>query len=480
MPRSHVVRGLLQNTRRIAAALVAFAPQLLVACCCTANSPVAAAAVPAFERVLIPPQGGKSQVPDATARGTGWRCKRSVHRTSARTERSSRSARWPSATMRTCGSSHPTATVIAKRHFPPWAPMQVATLAGGQAMAVGLAYSRVTSPDPTVWMGPAETLMHETLKDEFRGGGSVRRTTCAAASGRGRLAHGMVGQLLGRAVRARTGLGVQAAVAIPRRRGKRQQLRYEDKNQLPTNRAMRMAASPDGKRVAFGWLGFSREVVGSPRTATPSACGRSSRTRDSGRRRRWPERRRTPRPGGGFSRIRTWRRSFAWRRRCSCRAMWLRPWRSTAMARAWRWWNTASGVGCETNRRSESGTRRFSVLNFLPKQRGRLRVFDGEGREMYRESLPAEGMFEVGFGSDSNEVWCWPAAWFARGMAGAAWLPVDSPARTVYRIGIEDKSAVAIDFPDAVADLRAVADERTSAGLVLGRAHLSGGPRRAR
>jgi len=44
-------------------------------------------------------------------------------------------------------------TVIAKRHFPPWAPMQVATLSGGRALAVGLAYSRVTSPDPTVWLG---------------------------------------------------------------------------------------------------------------------------------------------------------------------------------------------------------------------------------------------------------------------------------------------------------------------------------------
>src|SRR5262245_31861546 len=37
-------------------------------------------------------------------------------------------------------------TVLAKRYFPPWAPMQVATLAGGRAVAVGLAYSRVTSP----------------------------------------------------------------------------------------------------------------------------------------------------------------------------------------------------------------------------------------------------------------------------------------------------------------------------------------------
>jgi hypothetical protein len=40
----------------------------------------------------------------------------------------------------------PDGAVIAKRHFPPWAPMQAVTLSGGRAMAVGLAYSRVTSP----------------------------------------------------------------------------------------------------------------------------------------------------------------------------------------------------------------------------------------------------------------------------------------------------------------------------------------------
>ena len=95
------------------------------------------------------------------------------------------------------------------------------------------------------------------------------------------------------------------------------------------------------------------------------------------------------------------------------------------------------------------------VLNFLPRQRGHLRVFDSEGREVYREWLPAEGMFEIGFSSVLNEVWCWPAAWFARGMAGAVWLPIDAPARTVYRIGIEDHSTVAFDFPDALADFAA-------------------------
>jgi hypothetical protein len=45
--------------------------------------------------------------------------------------------------------------------------MQVATLNGGGALAVGLAYSRVTSPEPTVWLGTTEALLREPLKDTF-------------------------------------------------------------------------------------------------------------------------------------------------------------------------------------------------------------------------------------------------------------------------------------------------------------------------
>ncbi len=58
-------------------------------------------------------------------------------------------------------------SVLSQRRFPPFAPMQVATLAGGKAMAIGLAYSRVTSPEPTVWLGPTESLLSGSLKDEF-------------------------------------------------------------------------------------------------------------------------------------------------------------------------------------------------------------------------------------------------------------------------------------------------------------------------
>ncbi len=79
-------------------------------------------------------------------------------------------------------------------------------------------------------------------------------------------------------------------------------------------------------------------------------------------------------------------------------------------------------------------------------------MFDGTGAELFNETLPEEGTFEIAFGSDSNELWCWPASWFARGMAGAVWLPVTAPARKLYRFTFGSGAAQALVFPDAVAE----------------------------
>src|SRR5205807_1274263 len=42
------------------------------------------------------------------------------------------------------------------------------------------------------------------------------------------------------------------------------ELRFEEKNLLPTSRSMRMATSANGRRLGFGWLGFSKEMRGLP------------------------------------------------------------------------------------------------------------------------------------------------------------------------------------------------------------------------
>jgi glyoxylase-like metal-dependent hydrolase (beta-lactamase superfamily II) len=71
---------------------------------------------------------------------------------------------------------------------------------------------------------------------------------------------------------------------------------------------------------------------------------------------------------------------------------------------------------------------------------------------LFRETLPEEGMFEIGLGNEAEEVWCWPTAWFARGMGGTPWLPVDRPAGTLYRVELDSSRATAFAFPDAIAD----------------------------
>ena len=121
----------------------------------------------AVRQVEITSPAQKSRVPEVTARGR-FLAPQAISAVDI-------SADGKFITLGTMAFSHdanvwqltPDGTVIAKRHFPPWAPMQVATLNGGRALAVGLAYSRVTSPDPTVWFGRSEELFAATLNDEL-------------------------------------------------------------------------------------------------------------------------------------------------------------------------------------------------------------------------------------------------------------------------------------------------------------------------
>jgi len=408
--------------------------------------------VAAVRHVQITPLAATSNVPDVTAQGR-WLSPQAVSAVDI-------SADGKIITVGTMAFSHdanvwqfaPDGTVLAKRHFPPWAPMQVATLFGGKAMAVGLAYSRVTSPDPTVWLGGTDELMAANRGDEFvesdQSEGQMARLRTGAGDWRTGWFASSFGELF---VRGPDWIFKPPQLLLDDA-GRRQQLRYEDKNLLPTSRAMRMVSSHDGKRVAFGWLGFSRNIPGLPAHADAVSVWQVNPNQ-----RLWaapptitnapPP---LPDPAKDFSEM---AKDF------QLASDALVPGHVTsalALNRdssrvaiveygVWGWVRNAPAIG--------KWNPPIHVLNFLPRQRGRLRVFDGAGRELYHESLPADGMFEVAFAGSSNEIWCWPAAWFARGMAGAAWLPTDSPARTIYRIGTEDNSTVAFDFPDALADL---------------------------
>ncbi len=410
-----------------------------------------ATAASAVQRLEIAPLAARSHVPAPTAQGR-FLAPQAVSATDI-------SADGRFITIGTMAFSHDAnvwqfaadGTLLSQRHFPPWAPMQIATLPGGRAMAVGLAYSRVTAPDPTVWFGRTEELTAPNLKDELAEADSPDGQLARLRSGLGDWRTGWFVSSLGELfVRGPDWIFKPPAWWIDAG-GQRQPLRYEEKNLLPTSRAMRMASSADGKRVVFGWIGFSRNLPGLP--THPDAV---SVWQINPNQRLWsvapglsnppPA---LPDPVQDFGELAKDFRfapdTLAPGHAASAVAI-NRDGSRVAVIEygIWGWARNGPAIG--------KWDPPIHVLNFLPRQRGRLRLFDGAGNELYREWLPAEGMFEIRFENLSNEIWCWPAAWFARGMAGAVWLPIDSPARTVYRIGTKDSATVAYDFPDAVAD----------------------------
>jgi glyoxylase-like metal-dependent hydrolase (beta-lactamase superfamily II) len=344
----------------------------------------------------------------------------------------------------------PNGEVITKGYFPPWAPMQVATLRGGRAMAVGLAYSRVTSPDPTVWFGPSTELFsptrHEGLAEADAPDGQVARLR----PGTGHWRDGWLASHLGELFVH----GPDWVFKPPRgwldSEARRSSPTSELPNPLPTGRAMRMRSSPDGQHLAFGWLGLSRSMTGLPSHSEAVSVWRVNPSQML-----WsaPAVTETPAPlpdpVADFPEV---AKDF----RLAADA--IVPGHVTAAVAfnhdksrtaiieygLWSWVRSQPAIG--------NWDPPIHALNFLPRQRAWLRVFDATGRELFREALPERGMFEVGFPSGSGAVWCWPSAWFARGTAGAVWLPVDDDGHSIYRVDLNSRQATAFRFPDAVAD----------------------------
>jgi len=340
--------------------------------------------------------------------------------------------------------------VMAHRHFPPWAPMQVATLAGGRALAVGLAYSRVTSPDPTVWFGPVDALFGPSLADEWVEADSRDGEMARLRPGAGDWRTGWLASQLGELFVQGSDWLFKPPGWMMDGNGRRQHLRFEDKNQLPTNRAVRMAASADGKRMAFGWLTFTKSQAGLPAQNDVLSLWEVKPNH-----RMWvaPPSQIVPPPlPESVKDFPEMAKDFR------LAADSLVPGTVAAAVAVnsdgsrvalveygvWGWVRSGPAIG--------KWDPPIHVLNFVPRQRGRLRVFDEMGQELWSDLLPEAGMFEVGFGGDRGDIWCWPASWFARGMAGAVWLPTDAAARTVYSVSANRATTRGLLFPDAVAD----------------------------
>lgn len=345
----------------------------------------------------------------------------------------------------------PDGTVLAKRHLPPWAPMQVATLDGGKALAVGLAYSRVTSPEPTVWLGGTDALLREPMKDTFVEADTRDSELARLRPGAGDWRTGWFASHLGELFVQGPDWAFKPPGLLLHADGTRTRLRYEDKNQLPTSRATRMAASRDGKRAAFGWLSLNHPAdPRKPRQAVSVWSVNPNRPLWSAPASDDLSAPALPSPAADFPELANDGFRLAADLIVSgtvAAAVALNADGSRVALVEYAvqvWTRTGPAIG--------KWDPPIHALNFVSTQRGRLRVFDGNGTELLREWLPEPGLFEVGFGGDADAVWCWPASWFARGMAGEPWLPVQANARTVYRVDVPTRSALAMALPDAVAD----------------------------
>src|SRR5216117_2451318 len=188
----------------------------------------------AVRHVEVAPRAAKSQVPEVTAQGR-FLAPQAISAVDV-------SADEKFITVGTMAFSHdanvwqfgPDGTAISQRHFPPWAPMQVATLPGGRALAVGLAYSRVTSPDPTVWFGPTEELFAATLKDELAEADSSDGQLARLRPGTGDWRTGWFASQLGELFVRGPDWVFKPPGWLLDREGRRHRLHFEQKNLLPT------------------------------------------------------------------------------------------------------------------------------------------------------------------------------------------------------------------------------------------------------
>ncbi|NBR85833.1 MAG: MBL fold metallo-hydrolase [Verrucomicrobia bacterium] len=405
----------------------------------------------AVRRIEISPPSSHSRVPAATAQGRllAPQAISAVHV----------SADGKFITVGTMAHSHdanvwqlaPDGSVLAKRHLPPWAPIQVATLDGGKALAVGLAYSRVTSPEPTVWLGGTDALLRELLKDTFVEADTRDSELARLRPGAGDWRTGWFASHLGELFVHGPDWAFKPPGLFLHADGSRTRLRYEDKNQLPTSRPTSMAASRDGKRAAFGWLSLNQPVdMRKPRQAVSVWSVNPNRPLWTAPASDDVAASALPNPAADLPELAKDGFRLA--------ADVVAPGTVTAAVAL-----NADGsrvalveYGVQIWTRSGPAIGKWDppihTLNFVPTQRGRLRVFDGSGKEILREWLPEAGLFEVGFGGDADAVWCWPTSWFARGMAGEPWLPVQADARTVYRVDLATRATTAFAFADAIAD----------------------------
>ncbi len=346
------------------------------------------------------------------------------------------------------------------RAVAPWAPFQVAALDSGRAFGVGLAYSRVTSPLPTISLFGGEKDEETVLEDSCGERGWLRY-------GEGDWRTGWLRSLLGDLI-------LRAGDSVITVRGHNGAIRLtadgrREKFPRQYDRPFRMA-SADGK-AAFGYIVPDAPAAPPLLSVIDSTTGSELWKFTPGGS---PDVAPLPEPAKDFPEL---AERFAVLRPDA-----IVPFRvATSVApsadgsrvalaeyggRMWVRKNAAIGKWNPP----------YHVVPFVPRQRGRLRIVSAPGTVSEGAEFPVAGLFDLRTDAKMSKVWAVPAAWFSRGMAGSAWLPTDEDERTVYEFDVATRTwSPAWIFPAAVCD--AAISPSTGEGWVScwdGRLHRCG------
>jgi glyoxylase-like metal-dependent hydrolase (beta-lactamase superfamily II) len=357
------------------------------------------------------------------------------------------------------------------RYVQPWAPFQAAVLPEGKGFGVGLAYSRVTDPSPTLSLFQTEKGQETALVDSVWPMGWLRygqgdwRTGWPAS---------LLGDLIVRSQHSIFTVFSSDGAWCLRSDGSRQ------KYPLLHQRPFRMTASAGGGVIAHGFLVPDVRELGDKtrqRLHLPVALLTVSNAATSEK--HWQVQaldvRPVPKPPEPADEFPAMAVDF------NMKALTLAPFRVAVSV-------ALNGDGSRAALTEYGGWLRIKrergiggwnpnyPVPFCPRQRGWLRVFGRGGEELTSTELPAEGLFEVKLNRRGDTLWCVPLSWFARGLAGRAWLPADSGANTVFVYDLRRKAWTdAWRFPDAVSDLGVHPDgDRALVSCWNGKAYLIG------
>ena len=334
------------------------------------------------------------------------------------------------------------------RHVAPWAPFQIASVPG--ALAVGLAYSRVTGPQPVISIFIGEKEDETEIVDSLGTLGWIRY---GAGDWRTGWTASLIGDLVARAGGSIvTVRGHDGAIRVDHD-GRR------EKYPFPHVRPYRLVASGDERALVSGFIVLEPGAPVPEEVDLPWSRSFLTVSDASSGKERWafappsgaP---RPPRPPDPLRDFPEFAEGFglATVPQLPCRVAVSVAANAdaskVALADHGGWISIRKGAVIG------KWDPPYRAIPFVPRGRGTLRVIAEPGRESARADFPEEGLFELRADSSWSNVWCFPLSWFARGMAGSAWLPADPEARSVHLFDVPGGAwQRSWEFPDAIADL---------------------------